>query len=168
MTKRDFFILIIKLFGLQAILVALFSIIPEMLSYTFRQTELSVTIWFIVMLVILIGLCWLLIYEGHKIVDFMNLGSGFTDDKIELGTLKSEDIIKAGTFIIGGFMIVGNTAELISQIFWTLIGGNNGLEFGSKERFNLTVRGLNVLIGYLLITKLNTIARLLTNRKQGD
>jgi hypothetical protein len=136
-----------------------------MLSYTFRQSELSVTIWFIVIIAILLGLCWLLIYEGGKIVDFMNLGNGFTDDRIELGTLKSADIIKAGTFLIGGYMIVTNAAELVSQIFWTFNGGVNGLEFDSKEKFGLTVRGLNVLIGYLLITKFNIIARLLTNRK---
>ncbi len=69
----------------------------------------------------------------------MKLGKGFTDDRMELGNIKSSDIIKTGTFIIGGLMIVDNIPSLLSQAFWAFKGDIVGQEFSSKDKFNLTV-----------------------------
>ena len=62
-------------------------------------------------------------------------------------------------------MIVDNIPGLLSQTFWAFKGDIVGQEFSSKDKFNLTVSGLNVLIGYLLITNLNFVSRRLTSKK---
>ena len=165
MTKRDFFILLIKLFGLHSMVIALFSFLPNNIAFAFQQVDIVVIIWTIIVIAIVVGLFWLLVFEADKVVDLMKLGTGFTDDRIELGNLKSSDIVKTGTFIIGGLMIVDHIPGLLSQTFWAFKGEIVGREFNSKDKFNLTVSVLNVLIGYLLITNLNFVSRLLTSKK---
>jgi len=166
MTKRDFFILIFKLFGLQAIGVSLFSVLPSVLTVTFRQFDITVIIWTIVIIGIMAVICWSLLFEADKMVDFLRLDQGFSDDKIELGSIKSADILKIGAFLIGGLMIVSNLPELLSQTFWTFMGANERLDFDSNGKYGLTVRGLNILIGFLLITNLNFVATLLKNKDE--
>jgi hypothetical protein len=160
MTKRDLFILTIKLFGLQAIGISLFSVLPSILTITFREFDIVVIIWTIILISIVGLICWSLIYEADKIVDLLRLSKGFTDDRVELGNIKSADIIKMGTFITGGLMVVSNIPELLGQTFWTFIV-DNGLDFNSKEKFSLTVRGLKIIVGYLLVTNVSFIAGLL-------
>jgi hypothetical protein len=165
MTKRDFFILLIKLFGLHSIVISIFSVLPNNIAFAFQQVDIVVIIWTIVVIAIIVGLFWLLVFEADKVVDLMKLGKGFTDDRIDLGNIKSSDIIKTGTFIIGGLMIVDHIPGLLSQIFWAFKGDIVGQEFTSKDKFNLTVSGLNVLMGYLLVTNLNFVSRRLTSKK---
>ncbi len=162
MTKRDLFILTIKLFGLQAIGISLFSVLPSILTVTFRQFDVVVIIWTII-LISLVGLiCWSLIYEADKIVDLLRLSKGFTDDRVELGNIKPRDIIKIGTFIIGGLMVVSNIPELLGLTFWTFMDDD---DFGSKEKYSLTVRGLEIIVGYLLITNVSFFAGLLNKEE---
>ncbi len=124
---------------------------------------MPLTFWF---LVIVKTFCWSLIFEAAKIVDLFRLTKGFTDDRIEFGNIKSADILKIGTFIIGGLMIVSNIPELLSQMFWTFIGNDERLNFASKEKYSLTVRGLNIVIGYLLITNINFVTGLLKSKEE--
>jgi hypothetical protein len=166
MTKRDLFILTIKLFGLQAIGISLFSVLPSILTVTFRQFDVVVIIWTIILISIVALICWSLIYEADKIVDLLRLSKGFTDDKIEFGNIKTTDIIKIGTFIIGGLMIVTNIPELLGLTFWTFMGDTDlEFEFDFKEKYSLTVHGLKIVIGYLLVTNVSFITGLL-NRQE--
>ena len=45
MTKRDFFILIIKIFGLYSIITSLFSVLPNNISFVIQNIEIIGIIW---------------------------------------------------------------------------------------------------------------------------
>lgn len=165
MTKRDFFIVLIKLFGLHSIIISIFSVLPNNIAFAFQQVDLVVIFWAVISIAIIVGLFWLLVFEADKVVDFMKLSKGLTDNRMDLGNIKSTDIIKTGTFIIGGLMIVDNIPNFLSQLFWAFKGNVIGEEFTSRDKFKLTISGLNVIIGYLLVSNLNFVAKLLTSKK---
>jgi hypothetical protein len=54
MTKRDFFILLIKVFGLYSIITALFSTLPNNISFVIQNIEITGIIWLILTALIII------------------------------------------------------------------------------------------------------------------
>ena len=167
MTKRDFLILVIKLFGLNAAVVSIFSVLPNNVLFSLDHVDDFVIIWIIISAVVVAGLFWLLTFKADKLVDLLRLDKGFSNDRIELGNINPADIIKVGVFIIGGLMIVRHIPILLSQIFWAFKGDIVGQEFTPKDKFNLGTSGLNVLLGYLLFTNYDVIAKRL-KRKEDD
>jgi hypothetical protein len=157
MAKRDFLILMIKLFGLYSAVTTIFSTLPNIvLSVQYMDTLMI--IWVIGASLVVGGLFWLLTFKADKIVDLLKLDKGFADNNIELANLKATDILSTGIFIIGGLMIVRTVPALLSQLYWAFKGEIAGQEFIEEDKFNLTVSALNLLIGYLLFTNYNVVA----------
>lgn len=116
MTKKDFFILAIKLFGLMSIVTSFFSGILNNISYALFKVDTLAIIWIGAAIVISIGLFVLLVFKADKIVSLLKLEEGFDDEKIELGNLNSSEILKVGTFIIGGLLFIHNIPIFLSHI----------------------------------------------------
>jgi hypothetical protein len=168
MTKRDFLILIIKLFGLYAAVTAIFSTLPNNIVFSLGYIDTFVIVWVLATLVITVGLFWILTFKADRLVDLLKLGQGFTDERIELGNIKSEDILKTGTFVIGGLLFIRSVPGLLSNIFWAFRGEIAGLEFTEKDKVNLGVSALNVILGYLLFTNYELVAKRLKGNKAAD
>lgn len=169
MTKRDFFILLVKVFGLYSAVTAIFGVLPSNIMFGFGgEIQIEMYIWTVAAVFIVAGLFWLLTLKADSLVDFLKLGKGFSDDRIELGNIKPEDIIKIGVFIIGGLLLIRSVPGLLSQIFWSFKGEVVGREFKPQDKFNMVVSGLNVLFGYLLFTNSDRVARLLNRKKEAD
>ena len=168
MTKRDFLILMIKLFGLSSAVTSIFSVLPNNVMFSFGHIDITVIIWLVVVSIVTVGLFWLLTFKADKLVDLLKLDKGFTDDRIEIGNIKTEDLVKIGIFVIGGLLFIKNIPGLLSNVFWAFKGEVAGLEFTEKDKFNLAVSGLNVLLGYLLFTNYDIVARRLNKKKDGD
>jgi hypothetical protein len=100
MTKRDFFVLLIKLFGLFFMIKGVF-VIPLIL----RRPDIVVLISAIIAFAAIFGLFWLLIFRAGQLVDFLKLEKGLSEERIDFGNIKARDIIKIGTFVIGGLLI---------------------------------------------------------------
>jgi len=158
MTKKDLFILAIKLFGLNVIVITLFSSIPSSIISSFKYFELTTILWMIVVLVVFAGLFWLLVFKADWVVEFLKLDKGFSDERIELGNLNASDIAKVGIFIIGGLLITRHIPSLLSNLYWVVKQNNLGQDFNHKEKFNLVVSVINVLLGYLLMTNYEFVA----------
>ena len=156
MTKRDFFILMIKLFGLYFLVKALFSLSILRFDH-FGPFDLFAVM---VGIGIIGGLFWLLTFKAGELIDFLKLTRGFSEDRMELGNIKTGDIIKTGTFIIGGLMIIDSVPGFLSNTFWAFKG-----DFGSQEKFNLILKGLNILFGYLIATNYEFVAKLLQEKE---
>jgi hypothetical protein len=77
-------------------------------------------------------------------------------------------LVKIGIFVIGGLLFIKNIPGLLSNVFWAFKGEVAGLEFTEKDKFNLAVSGLNVLLGYLLFTNYEIVASRLNKKKDGD
>lgn len=68
MTKRDFFILIIKLFGLYSIITSIFSVLSGNITFALTNFDVFGIIWIILALVIVLGLFVILIFKAENIV----------------------------------------------------------------------------------------------------
>jgi hypothetical protein len=169
MTKRDFFILVIKLFGLMSIVTSLFSVIPSNISFALMDIDIFSLIWITVAVIVVIGLFVLLVFKADKVVELLRLDKGFDDEKIELGSLNSSDIVKIGTFIIGGLLILDNIPGFLSHTLFAFKGSVIGQVYDSKDKFYLTVSGINIILGYLLLTNYSFVVRLLrTENKKNE
>ena len=164
MTKRDCLILIIKLFGLYSVVTTIFSVLPNNIIFALGQLDATIAIWVVVAFVVTVGLFWVLTFKADKLVDFLKLDKGFTDDRIDFGNIKAEDVIKIGTFIIGGLLLIKSVPGLLSNLFWAFKGEVAGVEFDEKAKVNLTISILNVLIGYLLFANYDFFAKRLTKK----
>lgn len=129
------------------------------------EINIQVYIWLFAVTSVVVGLFWLLTFKADKLVDLLKLGKGFSDDRIETGNIKSEDIIKIGTFIIGGLLIVENIPRLLSHIFWSFRVDIIGQQFTAREKLNLGVSALNILISILLFTNYDIVAKRISNKR---
>jgi hypothetical protein len=169
MTKRDFFILLVKVFGLYSAVTAIFGVLPNNIMFGMGgEIQIEVYIWTIAVIVIVAGLFWLLTFKADSLVDFLKLSKGFSDDRIELGNIKPVEIIRIAVFITGGLLLIRSIPGLLSQIFWLFKGEVIGQEFSPRDKFNIVVSGLNVLLGYLLFTNSDKVARLLDRNKETE
>lgn len=168
MTKRDFFIIALKLFGLDLIVGTLFSTIPNNIIHSLNYIDLTSIMWTSLVFVVTIGLFWLFIAKADWVVGFLNLDKGFKDDRIEFGSLNSSDIIKIGIFVIGGLVMIDFIPKFLSHTYWAFKGNIAGREFDDRDKFNLAVSGLNVLLGYLLVTNYQFVADRFKSKKTGE
>jgi hypothetical protein len=105
MTKRDFFILIIKLLGLYYLVSSLISGLPSSIIFSFMYGSIVSSLWVILSIIITIGVFVLLVFKADIIAGILELDKGFDDERIELNTANSTTIVKIGTFLLGGFMM---------------------------------------------------------------
>ena len=166
MTKRDFFILIIKLFGLLSIVTSLFSVLPSNIFFALMDIDAFSLTWIIVAVLIVLGLFVLLVFKSDKVVELLKLDKGFDDDRIELGNLNSADVVKIGTFIIGGLLILDNIPAFLSHTLFAFKGSVVGQTYDTTDKFYWAVSGLNLMLGYFLITNYDFVARLLRTTKK--
>jgi hypothetical protein len=176
MTKRDFFILSIRLFGLYSGIIAIFSIIPSQIGMLLSGISHGFD-FFYYLLIILAGILLpalmfvLLVFYAHKIVDWLQLEKGFDDDRIEFVNFDTEQIVKISSFLIGGLMILNNFPEFVVSSIRALrasAGSQGTIEdeyFTFQDKFYWGVSALNIVIGYLLITNYDKVARFLNRKK---
>jgi len=170
MTKKDFFIVIIKLFGLASIITSLFSTIPNNISFALMDIDLFSLFWIFIAVIVLFGLFILLVFKADKVVELLKLDRGFDDNRIELGNLNSADVVKLGSFIIGGLLIINNIPTFLSHTLFAFKGGVEimGMSYDLNNKFYWMVSGLNIILGYLLVTRYSSIAKLLQTKNEGE
>jgi hypothetical protein len=168
MTKKDFFILAIKLFGLYSLVAALFSSIPGYISFVVMSPDVISILWIISAIAIIGGVFVLLVVKADNVVRLLKLDNGFDDDRIEAGNLKSTDVIKIGTFIIGGLLLINNIPTFLSHSFFAVKGEEIGTEYRMEDKLNWAISAINLIVGYLLLTNYNVVARILSEKTQGD
>ena len=161
MTKKDFFILIIKLFGLYSIITALFISLPQNLTFVFMDFGVHSIIYLTIILTVIIGLFVFLLFKSHHVVRLLKLEKGFDTDSLEIGNLTTLEIVKIAVLIIGGFLIIDNLPIFIQQTLKAFYSEIQIQTIESINKWNWFVNGANILIGYLLITNLNIVSRLL-------
>lgn len=168
MSKRDFFILTIKLFGLSSVVTTFFSVIPANLSYVLMDIDLIAIGWIMTVVIVVVGLFVVLVFKADKVVERLKLDKGFDDNRIELGNLKSDDIIKIGTFILGGLMIIDNIPGFLSHVLFAFRAENLGIEHGAEEKFSWVVTAVNLIVGYLLVTNYGFVADKMKSKSGND
>ena len=166
MTKRDFFILVIKLFGLFSLVTSLFSVFPNNISFALMYIDAFSLAWLAVAVFVVIGLFVLLVLRPDKVVSLLRLDKGFDDDRIDLGNLKSSDILKLGIFIIGGLLMLDNIPPFLSHTLFAFKGDVSGKVYDTEDKFRWALNAINLLLGYLLVTNYSSVSKLLKRDKE--
>ena len=176
MTKRDFFILLIKVFGLYSIITALFSTLPNNISFVIQNIEITGIIWLILTALIIIVIFYLLLKKAGKVSDFLKLEKGFDQEKIDFSGLKNIDIIKFTILIIGGFLFVENIPTFLSHTLFAFKSSipqgfdqayeNRGiLKYNKLEDYVYWISSAsNLIIGILLIMNFKKISKYLNKK----
>lgn len=108
MTKKDFFRLIIKIFGLYSVISIIFSVFPSNMGFAISQIDLISIVWLIGSLILIILLFMFLIYKPDKIISWLKLDKGFDDDRIDFQNFNNTNILKLAVIVIGGIMLIKN------------------------------------------------------------
>jgi len=169
MTKKTFFILAIKIFGLFSFVTSIFSVIPGSISFALMDIDTASIIWMIVAAAVIVGLFVLLVFKADKVVEVLRLDKGFEDNRVELGNLTSTDIIKLGTFFIGGILFIESIPGFLSHTLFAFKNKNLGIKYEFEDKFNWAVSAINLIIGYLLLTNSGFVANKMRNKTEdGD
>ena len=167
MTKKDFFIIIVKLFGLYTFIVTLFKVIPMSMSdIRFDFMDYFTLFSMIAIMLLFCSLTIYFLFHSHRIVTFLKLDKGFDDDLIVIGNLSSEKVASLGLIIVGGLLFIDNLPYFLSNAY---IAFKSSVEkpmiaetigFGSLEDYiNLWSSLLSVLFGYLILTNYTWIVK---------
>ena len=164
MTKRDFFRLIIKIFGLYSLVLSLFSFIPQNFSnFYFMKDDFWYFFIIISSILLLIALFVFLLYKTDFIIDKLKLTKSFDDDRIIIGNLNIDSLYKFSIILIGGFMIISSFPNLLMDLIneFKLRISNSPFSNYESNYFWTGIKFLNLLVGYVLITNCKSIAKFL-------
>ncbi|CAH8283159.1 hypothetical protein EV196_102134 [Mariniflexile fucanivorans] len=175
MTKRDFFRIIIKLFGLYALILTIFTYIPTNISYVAYQFEPIVLLWIFGVAALTVLIYTLLIRKTDLIIDFLKIDKGFDDERIEFGNFNSQKIMQLALILIGGFLIIDYLPQFLQYTYLAFKkevspSGLNQLEefsFGkTKDYLDWAISGINLIIGYILLTNYNRITNWINKKEK--
>ncbi len=169
MSHKDFFRLLVKLFGLYSLIICLFTIIPATLPQLVGFfTYSSGNFWsgpavFVaaVILAISVSLFVLLLFKVDFIVDKLRLDKGFEGEKITLGELTANNILQLACIIIGGLLIIDNIPVLLNQGLFLFKESLKHNDYDPKESWYFGVSLVKIMIGFLLIRKFEAVGKLL-------
>lgn len=175
MTKRDFFRLIIKLFGLCALIQTVFGYIPSNLSYVFYEFDASILFWILGATLLVVAIFVFLLFKVDVIIKWLQLDKGFDSDRIELSNFNGESIIKFALIVLGGFMIVDYVPDLLQTSYlWfkkeiSSVGLNpmESITSGQNSMYiNWGIAAINVILGIILLTNYARLAHWLYRKEQ--
>ncbi len=171
MTKRDFFRIVIKLFGLYSSTLAIFSLLPTHIGYAINQFDLTSVILAIASLFFIVLLLVALIFGADKIIDILKLDKGFDEEQINLGNLKEISILKLAIIVISGLLIIDNFPLFLNHCYLAfkdqvsnegLTGMLDSFIYEKVDYFQFAVSAISILIGYLMITNYTNVAKWLS------
>jgi len=169
MTKRDFFRVLIKIFGLYSAVTAAFSIFPTYIGAILYDFNLLAIIAFIGTVTVTTLILVSIINGADKIIDWLKLDKNFTEDRIEIGNLKEINLLRLAIIIISGLFIINNLPSFLKQSYFALKElltskkGTDGLlesfMYDKVDYSEYIYSVISLILGFLLITNYTAIAR---------
>ncbi len=168
MTKKDFFRLIIKLFGLYAFITVIFSG-PFRWAFLFYGADWSSLISVAVIILLLFLLLLFLIFLPDKVIGWFKLDRGFDNDQIQFQNFNVENIIMLAVIVMGGIIIIKNIPSFLTHSFYWFKSSVQseahnftGRTWGTTDNYIAWASSLiNLIIGYLLLTNYPYISKIL-------
>ena len=148
MTKKDFFRIIIKLFGLYWLISALFSTGQfYFLSFIPGFTVPAILMAMLIFLVLLI-LFYMLIIKTDVLIEWFKLDKGFDNDLIEFHQFDLDNI---AVFLNQSYLAF----KVQTSIVYDLTGLNG------YSTYHLAVSFTKIILGYLLLTNYPALSKIL-------
>ena len=157
MTNRDFFKILIKVFGLYFFIQVLFTFLPSQLGFlSFNKDSSGMfgTILYIAIIILfIVALLYFLIRFPEKIIDLFKLDQNFDQQKISINNFNQKNILTIALILIGGFLVIENISTLISGLYLVFRKSVDPLfPVRDNSSINLVIPALNLLLGGILIT----------------
>ena len=166
MTKRDFFRLVIKIFGLFWLISTVFQVVPSNLGYIIESAEVSSVAWVLFSAAVVFIVFYWLIMRADFVIDLMNLDKGFDNDQMEMVNFTPKSIARLAMIIIGGIMIVDHIPTFLMHILYALEEDITGYALRPEGNFYWAISGINVVVGFLLIRNSSWIEKLLVKTRE--
>lgn len=116
MTIKDFFRLLIKVFGLYLFISLLYQFLQSFAPLLF-QFEFGYILILIGIIALSVAILIILFTKGDQIIDFLKLDKGFDQEEMNISGVTKEQIITFAVIILGGMLIADNFPEFIYQSF---------------------------------------------------
>lgn len=167
MTKRDFFRVIIKLFGLFQLLIIIFQGIPNFFQIASIDASIPTVFYASIILIVTVSIFVFLIYKVDTVLDWLKLDQEFDDEFIQFENFNSAQIIKLAVILISGWLILTNVPDFLFQSYQGFKVNTSGdvveetFNYFSGyivDYFNWVVSGMNILIGYFMLTNYKKLA----------
>lgn len=160
MTNKDFFRLMIKLFGLYQFLLLIFTFLPSNLQLLFNDFfSIGSIISIILITLFILAVYYVFVKNPDLIINFFKLDRGFDKNEITVSNLNSDTILQIGIVLIGGFLIVDNLGYFISSFITYFKISYMKENFESLKNFEaLILGGVNLISGFCLIIYRKQIA----------
>lgn len=160
MTKRDLFRILIKVFGLYSGILTIFTVIPSNTVNLVYQFDTLLLLVILSAVLVSLGLFITLIFKTDAIIRLFKLDTGFDDEKIDLGSLTNQSILKLAVVIIGGFLIIDNVPDVL---YYTVAEFRNRVNQFENTAFsvnyvNWIISVINVVIGLLFVSNYKKVA----------
>jgi len=140
--------------------------IPQNISNVLFQFDIMMLLVILASTMISIGIFLVLLFKSDFIIDKLKLDKGFDDDKIIVGNLTNESILKLALIIIGGFLII----DYVPTVLFDLINAFKtkstftSIEGDNINYFDIVIGLVNILLGYLFITNYKSISQFLDKK----
>ncbi|MDQ3110867.1 MAG: hypothetical protein M3R17_13320 [Bacteroidota bacterium] len=166
MLHKDFFRLILKLFGLYALVICLFTFLPGTITQLWGFGELTGLLLGLCILAIPVLLFLLLLFRHDIIIRWLRLDQGFDEERINFGDLSSANILKLGSIITGGFLIIDSIPLLLNDTLFIFKASLAGKQDHDKIYLSWGINFVKITLGYLLIRNHEFVSKLLRTRSE--
>lgn len=166
MSKRDFFRIIIKIFGLYSLVLSIFSFIPQNISNVLFSFDVTMLLMIIASVIISCGLFLLLLFKTDSIIDLLKLDQGFDDEIINFSNFNSATILKLAIVLIGGFLIIDYTPRFLLDVInvFKYKVNYSTIEGSSVSYFHLSLEAINIVIGFLLVANYKMLSKIIDSK----
>ncbi len=168
MTKRDFFRIIIKLFGLYFLIGSISNIFSYVSMYQYENIiDIISLLPTFVLIALLFLIFFILVLKSDSIINLLNLDKGYDNDKIVITNFSDSMIIKIALILIGSYLIIDTLPGFLTQCFYFFKGRVGASTISVEVNFpSLIGLGIRILIGYLLVSNYKSLGKFLTKDKK--
>jgi hypothetical protein len=179
MKIKDFFRLMIKLFGLYSLVLAIFTLISQvsglLSDFSIGYFDWSDTLGYTFIGIAMICFFLWLTFKADFLIEKLKLDRGFSQETISFEKADSTSILKIGCIIIGGFLFLDNLAEFLAGCFYmfkesiqTSVEGMFDTNVRLSSKISLTINFINLIIGYILVTNHTSLVKFLLKEGQPE
>ncbi|MDH5598883.1 MAG: hypothetical protein OEY34_07155 [Cyclobacteriaceae bacterium] len=176
MTKKDFFRIVIKLFGLYSSILTIFTIFPSVYSiiYAYEGFQLwDFMIYVTIPLFLSLLFLYALFFQPDFFISKLKLDQGFDDDDVKIDSNNPQSIIYFAIILIGGYFFVSNFSPFLLNthfLFKNSIQDYSESYFFGEDLNDYTMKWvqslINLSLGYLIVSNAQFISAKLAGKKE--
>ena len=161
MLHKDFFRLIIKLFGLYSLTLLLFYVVPQYVPQLLISESLYSSFTIVLIVAVPVSLFLFLIFKADLIISALKLNKGFDGEKITFGEMTGTNILQLASIVIGGLLLIDNIPTFLNRLFFLFKESLQDHETSNTEYFYFGVSVVKIVIGYLMLRNFVWVGKLL-------